>query len=262
VETKGPDNHNGKDEADAEATILRFPRDWFGPTEELVPFGPRADGVAVAEDDEQSVALGEGLPPSSASAFWSEDSARIHDAVEGPAVESAVFAQAPVADGPGWPRFSLGRVLLVACCGVIGLGLVGRLMFHGDPQRALPPSLPRAAIHVRVWTAVSHPPVVRRAVSARKPSRAPEPKPAASQGAQANSSGSTGSTGSVPVQAASAPSSGTSATQSDSGRGGSGGGAGGGGAGGGGASAASAGGSSQQAFGANGALGPGSSPNS
>ena len=253
MKTKGPDNHNGKDEADAEATILRFPRDWFGPTEELVPFGPRADGVAVVEDDEQSVALDEGLPPSSASAFWSEDSARIHDAVEGPAVESAVSAEAPVADGPRRRRLSAGQAVLVACCGVIGLGLVGRLMFQDGPQQALPPTSPRAAVHVRVWTAVSHPPVVRRPASMRKPSHAVDPKPAVSQSAQATSSGSTGSTDSVPVQAASAPSSSSSAAQSGSG---------GDGAGGGGASAASAGGSSQQAFGANGALGPGSSPNS
>lgn len=257
METKGPDNHNGKDEADAEATILRFPRDWFGPTEELVPFGPRADDVAVAEGDEQLIAVDEELPPSSASAFWSQDSARIHDAVEGPAVKSAALAEAPVAERTRWRRFSAGRVLLVACCGVIGLGLVGRIMFQGGPQRALPPTSPRAAVHVRVWTAVSHPPVVRRAAAARKPSHTPAPKPAVSQSAQANSSGSTGSTDSVPVQAASAPSSSSSAAQSNSGGDGSGGGAGGGGA-----SAASAGGSSQQAFGANGALGPGSSPNS
>ena len=257
MEIKGPDNHNGKDEADAEATILRFPRDWFGPTEELVPFGPRADRVAVADGDEQSVALDEGLPPSSASAFWSEDSAKIHDAVEGPEVESATLAAAPVANGSRSRQFSARRVLLIACCGVIGLATVGRLMFQSGPHRALPPTSPRAAVHVRVWTAVSHPPVVRRATSARKPSHPAEPKHPVSQSAQANPSGSTGSTDSVPVQAASTPSASSSAAQSGSGGDGSGGGAGGGGA-----SAASAGGSSQQAFGANGALGPGSSPNS
>ena len=53
--------------------MVRLPRDWLGPREELVPFGPRAS----SEDSEE-------LPPS-AEDFWGERSAAIHDALEAPA---------------------------------------------------------------------------------------------------------------------------------------------------------------------------------
>jgi hypothetical protein len=53
--------------------VVRLPRDWLGPREELVPFGPRAP----SEDTEE--------PPPSAEDFWGERSAAIHDALEAPA---------------------------------------------------------------------------------------------------------------------------------------------------------------------------------
>lgn len=43
--------------------VVRFPRDWVGPLEELVPFGPSAD-----RENEPD--------------FWGEDSAELQDAVE------------------------------------------------------------------------------------------------------------------------------------------------------------------------------------
>jgi hypothetical protein len=59
--------------------VVRLPRDWLGPREELVPVGPAAlRGLAAPFDD--------GLPPT-AEAFWSEDSAALHDAVRAPAAE-------------------------------------------------------------------------------------------------------------------------------------------------------------------------------
>ncbi|MGA9859241.1 MAG: hypothetical protein WBQ18_15355 [Solirubrobacteraceae bacterium] len=53
---------------------MRLPRDWVGPLEDLLPIGGPPARVAETPDD---------LPPS-ADAFWSEDSAALHDAVRGP----------------------------------------------------------------------------------------------------------------------------------------------------------------------------------
>jgi hypothetical protein len=53
--------------------VVRLPRDWLGPRDELVPFGPRAS----SEDAEE--------PPPTAEDFWGERSASIHDALQAPA---------------------------------------------------------------------------------------------------------------------------------------------------------------------------------
>jgi hypothetical protein len=56
----------GREETIEGGVILRFPGDWVGPLEELVPFGPSADRES----------------PSGAPDFWGEDSAVLQDAVE------------------------------------------------------------------------------------------------------------------------------------------------------------------------------------
>lgn len=90
----GPDEASVADEAGAEVAsaviepgeeptnVLRFPKNWFGPTEDLVPFGPRAEGGAAASE----APVVELTPPSSATAddFWGEASAAVHAAVEAP----------------------------------------------------------------------------------------------------------------------------------------------------------------------------------
>jgi len=60
--------------------VVRLPRDWLGPREELVPVGPAAGPAAPLGED--------GLPPT-AEAFWSEDSAALHDAVRAPTGQPA-----------------------------------------------------------------------------------------------------------------------------------------------------------------------------
>lgn len=239
METEGRHNASGRDEPDDGATILRFPSDWFGPTEELVPFGPRANGPAVAED-EVLVDGDVAATPASGAAFWSADSAQIQDAVQGPVVP----APAPAERAWRLPRIAGSRVLVIACAGLICLGLLGRFMFQRDPR---PVSRPGTTAHVHTWTAVSRPPVVRRSPS--RPSqvtKAPAHHAAASQSVSAETPAASGSSAAVPTQVAPATSSAPAASS-------------GGGASGTSASAAS---SSQPAFGANGALGPGSSPNS
>jgi hypothetical protein len=60
-----------------EENVIRLPRDWLGPPEELVPIGPAARARAAQREAE------DGMPPA-ADAFWSEDSAALHDAVRAP----------------------------------------------------------------------------------------------------------------------------------------------------------------------------------
>jgi hypothetical protein len=58
---------------DAADNVVRFPKEWLGPREELVPFGP------VAEPPEGEVASVDG----GAADFWGEDSAAVQAVVEG-----------------------------------------------------------------------------------------------------------------------------------------------------------------------------------
>jgi hypothetical protein len=66
VDWKGQNGENGTEQAQSAPNVVPFPRDWLGPREELVPFGPAASGDA-------------GRAPPSASDFWSEDSAAVQE---------------------------------------------------------------------------------------------------------------------------------------------------------------------------------------
>lgn len=59
--------------------VVRLPRDWLGPRDELIPIGSRAR-AAQAEDDAQPDAL----PPTAAS-FWDEDSGSLQAPMQAPA---------------------------------------------------------------------------------------------------------------------------------------------------------------------------------
>ena len=61
---------NGSDD-----NVVRFPRDWLGPRDELVPFGPSAGTTTPGVDEEL---------PRSADDFWGEQSSAVHDAVRAP----------------------------------------------------------------------------------------------------------------------------------------------------------------------------------
>ncbi len=125
--------------------VVPFPRDWIGPTEDLVPIGsPAAGTVSDAQE------LGRALEPD----FWGESSASLHEAIEAPpdpdgdvAVVPAVARLAKeVADaparasrqarrpfGPGLHRG--GSVIaavgvLVACCVAVGLAVAAHVGAH------------------------------------------------------------------------------------------------------------------------------------
>jgi hypothetical protein len=112
VETEGRKTDEGGQELGTTSNVVQFPRDWLGPREELIPFGPSAR-------DEPRVSP-------AADAFWGEDSGAIHVVLPGPEAADA----APVARGPltGPRRLSATRV---AACGLLGVvcaaALIGKL---------------------------------------------------------------------------------------------------------------------------------------
>ena len=60
----------------SDENVVRFPRDWVGPLDELLPIGPLPRTAASSPDSPGGAVL-----PPSADAFWGEDSAALHDAV-------------------------------------------------------------------------------------------------------------------------------------------------------------------------------------
>lgn len=98
---EGHQTESGERAAEPRGKIVRLPRDWLGPREELVPFGPRS---APPEGDE--------TPPSPAD-FWGEQSAELQSALRGPAVREDPD------DGPdAAPAIRFGRVDRRAMTGV------------------------------------------------------------------------------------------------------------------------------------------------
>jgi hypothetical protein len=120
---------DGDERDQAPDKVVRLPRDWLGPREDLVPFGPRASAPEA--------------PPSAAD-FWGERSAAIHDALEAPAEEvPAVPADASVDVAPPRRRRELGRrgrQRVAAVAAVAVAGLVSVLLAVGvlGPGRSAP----------------------------------------------------------------------------------------------------------------------------
>jgi hypothetical protein len=79
----------GEAEPQSQADVVRLPRDWLGPRENLVPFGPRA------------VSLDTEAAPPSAEDFWGERAAAIHDALQAPANAHPNSKSAGLAGTPG-----------------------------------------------------------------------------------------------------------------------------------------------------------------
>jgi len=85
VNTEDPQDQDGACGERPEANVVRLPRDWLGPRDELVPIGASARPV---EPDRR-----DGLPPT-ADDFWSEQSASVHGAIQGPGLQREPTAHA------------------------------------------------------------------------------------------------------------------------------------------------------------------------
>lgn len=81
--TGGTSENSGQPEAD---NVIRFPRDWFGSKDDLIPIGPAADRLAEIAAEREN-ALG-------AADFWGERSGALHQPVDLPP-EAEAEAEAP-----------------------------------------------------------------------------------------------------------------------------------------------------------------------
>ncbi len=105
VENDGPYSEAGGHDDDANANVVHFPRDWFGPREELVPFGPGAEDELPNGRETAAPVEIVAPPPARAEDFWGETSASIHDAMQAPVAPAPVPAGEEVAAGePGAAR--------------------------------------------------------------------------------------------------------------------------------------------------------------
>jgi hypothetical protein len=105
--------------------VVRFPKDWIGPLEDLVPIGPRAR--AQSSDNEDPPV------PAEASDFWGEGAAAVHEAVAAPASRTREGRGRP----PLTPRRVSRRGLAATgvAAGVAALAAVGVLVFGAGTNR-------------------------------------------------------------------------------------------------------------------------------
>lgn len=243
-ETRTGGSESGSNDA---GNVVRIPRDWYGPREELVPFGPQ-----VSEDPPE---------PLDANSFWGEGASPVHDAVappDEPTDDGATELPAHVPD-----RFRLrggARTAALVASLAVGAVVVGVLTSLGGASRPQHPGQAIAAVTAGAGAAADEPRAVanRRATVSSKVVTRHRVK-AGAEGRQVSVSHGQATSGPVtPTQVvyhASYPTSSTSGYRSPAsgsatqtpGAGST-------------ASTSSTSQSSPTAFGANGALGPMSSP--
>ncbi len=131
-----PEDRQTADEAVIDDNVVRLPRDWLGPRDELIPIGSSANG--------QSGRSEAGLPPT-ADDFWGEESSLLQSALEAPPrpalTDQARPVPAPVVDtphAPGPPRRRPSRrsalaAAALACGGLVAAATAGLL--GGGAQR-------------------------------------------------------------------------------------------------------------------------------
>ncbi len=88
LDRDGRETEEGVEGKATESNVVRLPRDWLGPREELIPFGPRAresKPTALKPPPPEPTAQTEDSPLApSPSDFWGEHSADMHHVLQGP----------------------------------------------------------------------------------------------------------------------------------------------------------------------------------
>jgi hypothetical protein len=129
----GRQTEAGEHDAQRRGKVVRLPRDWLGPREELIPFGPRAASI---EADEAPPSSEDPLP--SPADFWGEQSAAIQSAVQAPAAPEGGI------DGSlGAHAIRVARVdrrAVAGCAAVVAIVavLVGALVSSSPGPRGAP----------------------------------------------------------------------------------------------------------------------------
>jgi hypothetical protein len=106
--------------------VVRLPRDWLGPREDLVPFGPSP--APPAEPDLASFAPDD---------FWGERAAAIHSVVQAPPAEPPDDRPADDRPSPARkPRLRHQRLAAAVAVAVAGIAAAGAvvLLFGGSPS--------------------------------------------------------------------------------------------------------------------------------
>ncbi len=142
MDKEGPQNEGNEHGSPPEGKVVRLPRDWLGPRDELVPLGPASGDPAPGAAPPPSP-----TPPPSPEDFWGEGSAQIQDALQGPSpggvprdTESGRlkrrpwrqrttrrpfgwrrWAERPAASTPALPRLRLRRVVMAAAVALVCL---------------------------------------------------------------------------------------------------------------------------------------------
>jgi hypothetical protein len=120
---------------DTAANVVRFPRNWIGPLEELVPFGPSAERATAVE-----------APTLSADAFWGEDAGSLHAVMQAPRAGGVADSHTPP-PLRAEPQMSAQPPLSAAQAGLMGAG--------GDARARLPLALWRGPAAVAVLFVVA-----------------------------------------------------------------------------------------------------------
>ena len=102
MDKEGPQNEGNEQGSPASGNVVRLPRDWLGPRDELIPLGPldESEAVALDPDSDSGSASRPPTPPPSAEDFWGEGSAEVQDALQRPAVPAATPRAAAHAGAP------------------------------------------------------------------------------------------------------------------------------------------------------------------
>lgn len=109
MEREGSTGDRSSTEPLQSGNVVRLPRDWLGPREELVPFGPATDAPP---------------EPPSAQSFWTADAASLHAALNAQPVPPAAPAPSPPAPvaTPAEPSTALRPGGLAAVRARLGTG--------------------------------------------------------------------------------------------------------------------------------------------
>lgn len=145
MDREGSQFGDGGTDTRSEDNVVRFPRDWFGPTEDLIPFGARASSPGTGSQrrsgDEQSAPAGSIQPATveiavpaapNADAFWGggEELGAVQDAFDQPAFADADGSPGSSVQRRRSPRRLAAAALLTAVLTVAVLAQSGAPVAH------------------------------------------------------------------------------------------------------------------------------------
>lgn len=99
---QGRESNQGDGPDRTAENVVRLPRDWLGPRDELVPMGSRAPTRQEPDDD--------AARPPAADSFWGEDSGSVQSAMQAPSGEWGDSSERPAQPPPRRPRFRAPRI--------------------------------------------------------------------------------------------------------------------------------------------------------